>query len=177
VKNSRLILRGDSTVKKTLIILAAAITAGTCAADPAPALNGVTLPPDYRDWRVLGVSQRTETGTLRAILGNDVAVQSARAGKTHPWPDGTILAKVAWKQTAHGKFPTAVVPGEFVHTDIMVKDSAKFAATGGWGFARWVGETLTPYGKDANFAQECFGCHGAAKDSDWVFTAPAKLLP
>jgi hypothetical protein len=56
-----------------------------------------------------------------------------------------------------------------------VKDSAKYAATGGWGFARWVGETLTPYGKDAGFAQECFSCHGAARETDWVFTVPAKL--
>lgn len=161
---------------KTFVFLALALMAGTSLADPvAPAPNGLTLPADYRDWRVIGVSQRTETGTLRAVLGNDIALQAARSGKTQPWPDGAMLAKVAWKQTTHPKFPTAVVPGEFVHTDLMVKDSAKFAATGGWGFARWKGESLTPYGQDASVVQECFGCHGAVKDNDWVFTKPVKL--
>ncbi len=165
-------------MKKTLLVLAATIGANLCWAEAvpvAPALNGITLPQDYRNWRLIGVSQRTENGTLRAILGNDAAIQAARSGNTHPWPDGAMLAKIAWKQSTLGKFPTAVVPGEYVHTDIMVKDSAKFAATGGWGFARWLGEKSIPYGQDANFAQECFACHGAAKDTDWVFTSPAKL--
>lgn len=163
-------------MKKTLICLALTFAAMLSHAEPpAPSPNGIARPEGYQDWRVIGVSQRTETGTLRAILGNDVAVKAARSGNTHPWPDGTILAKVAWKQVTHEKFPTAIVPGDFVHTDFMVKDSAKFAATGGWGFARWVGEKLEPYGKDVNFAQECFACHGAAKDTDWVFTHPAKL--
>jgi hypothetical protein len=171
-------LRGDLTVKKIPILLASALSGALCWAEPvsvAPSPNGITRPEGYQDWRVIGVSQRTETGTLRVILGNDVAVRAARSGNTHPWPDGTILTKMAWKQSVHGKFPTAVVPGEFVHTDFMLKDSARFAATGGWGFARWVGDKAAPYGQDANFAQECFGCHGAAKDSDWVFTTPAKL--
>lgn len=166
-------------MKRIPIFLAAALGASLCQAEPAapvaPSPNGITRPEGYQNWRLIAVSERTETGTLRAILGNSVAIEAARTGHTNPWPDGTILAKAAWKGTNHGKFPTAVVPGEFVHTDFMVKDSAKYAATGGWGFARWVGEKLTPYGKDAGFAQECFGCHGAAKDTDWVFTAPAKL--
>lgn len=141
----------------------------------APAPNGITRPEGYQNWRLIGVSQRTENGTLRAILGNDVAIQAARSGNTRPWPEGAVLAKLVWKQTAHGKFPTANVPGELVHSEFMMKDSRKFGATGGWGFARWLGEKSIPYGQDANFAQECFGCHGAVKDSDWVFTAPVKL--
>mgnify|MGYP003352266756 CR=1 FL=1 len=48
-------------------------------------------------------------------------------------------------------------------------------ATGGWGFGRWLGTEQRPYGTDANFAQECFGCHAGAKDSDWVFTTPVHL--
>lgn len=163
---------------KIPIFLALALGASVCHAEATPvgpSPNGITRPEGYQNWRLIAVSQRTENGTLRAILGNSVAIEAARTGHTRPWPDGTILAKAAWKQTSHAKFPTAAVPGDFVHTDFMVKDSAKYAATGGWGFARWVGETLTPYGKDAGFVQECFGCHGAARDTDWVFTAPAKL--
>lgn len=141
----------------------------------APAPNGITRPEGYQKWALLGVSQRTENGTLRAILGNDKAVKAAAEGKTQPWPDGVVLAKISWKQVTHENFATANVPGELANTDFMIKDSAKYAATGGWGFARWVGKDSKVYGQDAGFAQECFACHSAAKDTDWVFTRPVKL--
>jgi hypothetical protein len=57
----------------------------------------------------------------------------------------------------------------------MHKDSVKYAATGGWGYARWLGTEQKPYGKDASFAQECVGCHTPVKDNDWVFTHPAQI--
>lgn len=141
----------------------------------APAPNGITLPEGYKNWRLLAVSQRTESQTLRAILGNSIAIDAARQGKTNPWPEGAMLAKLNWKQKTSEKFPTAVVPGEFVHADFMIKDSEKYAATGGWGYARWLGEQQQPYGKDAAFVQECQGCHAGAQDQDFVFTAPVKL--
>lgn len=143
--------------------------------EPAPAPNGIHRPAGYRAWRVLGVSQRTENGTLRVVLGNDKAVEAAQAGKTNPWPDGAILAKISWKQVVHPNFPTANVPGELVQTDFMIKDSARYAATGGWGYARWTGDQAAVYGKDANFVQECHACHTAAQATDWVFTRPVKL--
>jgi hypothetical protein len=165
-------------VSKPLVFFVLALAAGICRAEsaaPPPSPNGIARPEGYQAWQLLGVSQRTENGTLRAILGNDAALAAAKAGKTNPWPDGTILAKVSWKQAAHPAFATANVPGELVQTDFMVKDSAKYAATGGWGFARWMGDRAEVYGKDAGFVQECFACHSAAKDSDWVFTRPVRL--
>ncbi len=57
----------------------------------------------------------------------------------------------------------------------MVKDSKRYAETGGWGYARWVGNELKPYGKDAGFVQECHACHTPVQDSDFVFTQPVKL--
>lgn len=57
----------------------------------------------------------------------------------------------------------------------MVKDSARFKQTGGWGYARWVGNDQKPYGKDAGFVQECIACHTPVKDRDWVFTRPVRL--
>ena len=143
------------------------------AADNAP--NGLSLPAGYKDWRVIAPSHRTDNNTLRVILGNDIAVKAAREGKTNPWPEGTMLGKLVWKDTAHSVWPTAQVPGDFVHAEFMVKDSAKYSATGGWGFGRWLGMNQTPYGKDADFVKECFGCHTPVKDNDWVFTHPAKL--
>ena len=143
------------------------------AAQPAP--NGIELPEDYRDWRVIATSHRSDNNTLRVILGNDVAVDAARSGRTVPWPDGAILAKLVWKDAGHDHWPTATVPGDFVHAEFMIKDAGKYRETGGWGFARWLGMQQTPYGKDAQFVQECFSCHTPMKDNDYVFTAPAPL--
>ncbi|MBK6851976.1 MAG: cytochrome P460 family protein [Burkholderiales bacterium] len=143
------------------------------AAEPAP--NGIALPAGYRHWQVVASSHRSDNNTLRVILGNEIAVRAARAGQTRPWPHGTVLAKLVWKDRAHAAWPTAQVPGDFVHAEFMSKDDTRFAATGGWGFARWVGMDQQPYGKDAGFVQECFGCHQPVKDNDWVFTRPAVL--
>ena len=67
--------------------------------------------------------------------------------------------------------------GAFVQVEFMIKDAAKYAATLGWGFARWRGADLQPYGKDAAFADECVGCHTPLRKSDYVFTVPVKDPP
>lgn len=154
------------------------LSAGVASADhhvAKPAPNGIQLPKGYQTWATIAVSHRTDNKTLRTILGNDVAIKAAREGNTNPWPDGAILAKIVWKDTTHEAWSAATVPGDFVHAEFMVKDSQKYAATGGWGFARWVGLDQKPYGKDASFVQECFGCHVPVKNNDYVFTHPAKL--
>ena len=145
------------------------------AATVAPAPNGIEMPQGYRNWRVIGVSHRSDNHTLRAILGNDTAVAAARAGQTLPWPDGSILAKLVWKDRTHPAWATATVPGAFVQVEFMVKNAAQYKATGGWGFARWKGLDQKPYGKDAQFVQECFGCHTRVSNNDHVFTHPAPL--
>lgn len=165
-------------MKRISMILVAAVVATLAWAEQpavAPAPNGITIPENYKDWRLIAVSQRPETGTLRAVLGNDVAIAAARAGNTNPWPNGAMLAKLVVKQKNHPRYPTAQVPGEFVHAEFMIKDSAKYASTGGWGFARWLGEKQEPYGKDASFVQECVGCHTTVQQTDWVFTGPISL--
>jgi hypothetical protein len=143
------------------------------AVDPAP--NGIAFPEGYKDWRVIASSHRTDNHSLRVILGNDVAIAAARSGRTDPWPDGSVLGKLVWKDSQHAHWPAATVPGDFVHAEFMLKDAERFADTGGWGFARWLGSAQTPYGEDAGFSQECFGCHTPMKDNDYVFTAPVVL--
>lgn len=155
------------------VLLGSLLPAMAQAVDPAP--NGINLPAGYQDWRLISVSDRTDNTTIRAILGNDLAIQAARSGKTNPWPDGAILGKLVWKAGKHEKWESAMVPGNFVHAEFMIKDAAKYAATGGWGFARWLGTEQKPYGKDAGFVQECFGCHTPMKDNDYVFTHPVRL--
>lgn len=161
------------TTAATLGAAAALFLAAAHAAEKAP--NGIELPEGYKNWRLIAVSQRTDNNTLRAIVGNDKAIEAARAGKTNPWPDGAVLGKLVWKNKQDENWAQAIVPGNFVHAEFMMKDAQKYAATGGWGFARWLGTEQKPYGKDANFVQECFGCHTPVKGRDYVFTTPVTL--
>ena len=57
----------------------------------------------------------------------------------------------------------------------MIEDSEKYAAIGGWGLTRWLGDRQQPYGKDAAFVQECVGCLTKVRNRDFVFTAPVTL--
>ena len=156
--------------------LCALIALGASGADPRPTANGIELPKGYKDWRVIAVSDRSDNNTMRAIIGNDIAVAAARAGRTNPWPEGAVIGKIVWKKAKDPLWPPATVPGEIVHVEFMLKDGAQYAATGNWGYARWRGMQLEPHGKDAaGAAQECFVCHGAAKGQDFVFTKPAVL--
>ena len=168
-------------MKALMLAAAAALTMALSGAGlaqnakPAPSPNGIELPAGYKNWRLVSVAHRTDKPTLRAVLGNDIAIDAARSGKTNPWPDGAILAKLVWKDRQHPQWAAATVPGEFVHAEFMFKDSKKYAATGGWGWARWVGMEQKPYGKDANLAQECIACHQPVKNNDLVFTKPVQL--
>jgi len=162
---------------KIILTLSALIVSGVswAAGKPAPAPNGIELPTYYKNWRVIGVSHRDDKQSMRVIVGNDTAVEAARTGDTHPWPDGSILGKLAWKDQVHPHWQPATVPGEFMHAEFMIKDSSKYAKTRGWGFARWVGMEQKPYGKDESFVQECLACHDQVKNDDSVFTHPAPL--
>ncbi len=67
---------------------------------------------------------------MRAILGNEVAIKAARAGHTNPWPDGTVLGKVVWKETEQAHWKTAIAPDKFVHAEFMFKDAKRWADNG-----------------------------------------------
>ncbi|MBC7938684.1 MAG: cytochrome P460 family protein [Chitinophagaceae bacterium] len=137
-------------------------------ADPLSSpIFGVTIPSGYRQWEIVAPSQ--ETGALdelRTVLGNPLAIKAYREGAL-PFPDGTVLAKLAWKRAQSSEFSPAYVPGAATTVQFMVKDSKKYASTGGWGFGRFID------GKPADEAQHqtCFACHAAnVKGHDFVFT-------
>jgi len=138
--------------------------------DVQPELNGIAYLPDYRDWQAISSTERWDNGTLRVITGNPTAVKAVREGHTNPWPDGTAFAKIAWKGLLR---PTGeIMPGEFLQVEFMIKDKSRYAGTAGWGWGRWKGTQLKPYGKDASFATECTHCHQPMHDHDFVFTSP-----
>jgi len=163
------------TIWGVSVLLSSSLVTGAGAEVP-PSPNGIAFPAGYQDWRVIAVSHRTDNNTLRVILGNDKAIAAARSGETNPWPDGAILGKMVWKDGAIPEWSQAQKPDKFVHAEFMFRDAAKYASTGGWGWARWKGLDQVPHG-DANVAQECVACHTPVKDNNWVFTRPAPMPP
>jgi hypothetical protein len=163
-----------STLILGISVQAQAATNNKPVVPPSP--NGIEFPENYRDWQVISVSHRTDHHSMRAILGNDIAIQAARSQNTNPWPDGSALAKVVWKEGPEENWAPAIAPKTFIHVEFMFKDAEKWSDTGGWGYARWVGDELEPYGNNIGFTQECVACHTPVKSRDWVYTTPA-LMP
>jgi Haem-binding domain/Cytochrome P460 len=149
------------------------IQASGPATNVQPEYNGVGFLPDYKNWKVMSNTDRFDNHTMREILGNDVAVKAIAEGHINPWPDGTVFAKVTWAQPAADE-RGVVKTGKFVQTELMIKDSQKYASTDGWGWGRWRGTELKPYGKDASFQNECTGCHEPVRKNDFVYTMPFK---
>jgi hypothetical protein len=144
----------------------------------ASPIYGVRIPAGYRDWRLISVNHLAggNLKQLRAQLGNDIAIKAFREGKL-PFPDGAIIAALHWNEVSSDEndkvlangFPGAglqsSVPESALNVQFMVKDSKKYAASGGWGFADFT------KGKPGNEAlhQTCFPCHQPVKDRDFVF--------
>ena len=136
-----------------------------------------TIPPGYRDWRLISVAREEgDLNDIRAILGNDVAINAYREAKL-PFPDGTIIARLAWSHDSSeennksfGREQSFVAGAPKNGIQFMVKDSKKYAATGGWGFAHF--DDGKP--ADDTMLKTCFPCHQAVKDRDLVFTRYAR---
>lgn len=160
------------------IVAAAAIGLGWAALSSAaahdeqdpPVFDG-KIPAGYRDWKLISVAhEEGKLQDIRAILGNDLAVKAYREGKL-PFPDGAIIARIAWAYVPSEQNNRAFghaqsfVAGSPTNIQFMLKDSRKYAATGGWGFTQFND------GKPAHVdAQACFACHTPVKDRDFVFT-------
>jgi hypothetical protein len=154
----------------------------------ATPIYGIKLPAGYRDWPVISIaSVGAPLNDLRAKLGNAIAMKAFRDG-TRPFPDGSIIARLAFRRTTSaennaviGRFAAkqglspdqvakllseSYVAGPPINVQFMVKDSTKYAASGGWGFAEFTAGK--PDGEAVH--KTCFSCHEPAKDRDFVFT-------
>ena len=108
---------------RSLSVLLMFTSFGALSSNAAPgSSHGIAYPTGWQNWATIAVSHRTDNNTIRAILGNDVAVRAARSGKTNPWPDGAVIGKVVWKDTELKDWKAATAPGEFVHAEFMFKD-------------------------------------------------------
>ena len=134
----------------------------------------------YEDWQTISLSRNEKV--VAAILGNPVMIDAYRAGipaNGKPVPDGAKMAKIHWTPKPNAFFPDATVPGSLVNVDFMVKDSKRFADSGGWGWAAFkyeaASDAFTPFTMadeppQGNDAKCGFACHTIVKTRDYVFT-------
>ncbi len=106
--------------------------------------NGISYNPYYRNWQVLSTTSRYDNGTMRVMYANPVAITAVKNGQIHPWPEGSMIAKLVFRKLEDKE--GNIRPGEFLNIQYMIRDSKKFAATEGWGFARFDTKELKPYG-------------------------------
>lgn len=150
-------------VASGLVIGASAVL----AADDAQ----VPYPEGYRAWHHVssmlieqGHSLYASFGGLHHLYANDKAMRGYASGK---FPDGSVIV---FDLRAAAAADHAVTAGEREVVGVMLKDSRKYAATGGWGFEGFAGNSRTERVVGVNAAQACFGCHTAQKNSDYVFS-------
>jgi len=139
----------------------------------------------YENWAVVAISENG--GVIAAIVGNPVminAYHSGIPGNGRPFPDGAKMAKIHWKPQKKEAEPGGpIVPGSLGNVDFMVKDSRRFADSGGWGWGAFEYDAATdtftpateantpPQGHDAKCG---FACHSIVRDRDYMFTDYAK---
>jgi hypothetical protein len=167
-----------------------AITFAT-AADPAPAQDKYTVKVQgglafsefrgYESWETISVSHNGPR--LALILGNPAMIKAFKAGTPtngKPFPDGAKMAKVHWVPKKNDAQPgSPLQPESQSDVDFMVKDSKRFADSGGWGYAvfkydpatdTFAPGDLTGTPPQANDAKCGAACHTIAKNHDFVFS-------
>ncbi len=178
-------------MKRTSLIammLVMTLACADAAAGPERGKNAIAVPgglgfaefKGYESWQVVSISHNG--GLLAATLGNQAMIDAYKAGMPgngKPFPDGARMAKIHWKPKQHATFQTALIPSTQHDVDFMVKDSKRFATSGGWGYAVFKYDTIAgtftpgtlsdvpPQGNNATCG---FGCHTIVKDRDYVFT-------
>jgi hypothetical protein len=134
----------------------------------------------YESWQVVSISQ--DGPLVAAVLANPAMIKAYEAGAPgngKPFPDGAKMAKVHWTPKKMEVFPAATVPGTEHDVDLMVKDSKRFADSGGWGYGVFeydaASDTFRPgttadKPPQANDAKCGYACHTQVKTRDYVFT-------
>jgi cytochrome P460 len=138
----------------------------------------------YEGWQAISISRNERVVAM--ILGNPLMIEAYQAGipaNGKPVPDGAKMAKIHWIPKQNQFFPDTTVPGDLLNVDFMVKDSQRFADSGGWGYAVFdynaASDTFTPgttagMPPQGNDARCGFACHTRAKARDYVFTEYGK---
>ena len=161
--NTRLLL--------TLAALAAALVAsGTLFANTE---DGPKIPTDFQRGylanAMLVTKEPNKTGLITGthlIYVNQLGFDRLKRGGSAPYPDGTVFVDDVREFSMDDG---AYQQGARKFLTVMVKDSKKYASTGGWGFQAWLGGDPTkPIVDDP--VKQCFSCHVPEKANDYVFS-------
>jgi len=132
--------------------------------------NQVDYPEGYRQWAHVksmvlqaGHPFYDTVGGIHHIYANTKALAAMKAGKPHP--DGAVIVFDLLEAKSENN---AIAEGSRKVVNVMQKNSKKFAATGGWGFEGFKGDTKERVVMDAKSA--CFDCHAGRKAQDYVFS-------
>ena len=135
----------------------------------------------YESWQLISISHSGPV--MAATLGNPVMIKAymdGMPGNGKPFPDGAKMAKIHWVPKELETFSGAMVPATQHDVDFMVKDSKRFADSGGWGWAafeynaatdRFTPATTADKPPQENDAKCGFACHTTVKNRDYVFTS------
>lgn len=140
------------------------------AAGNPVAANGVAYTPDFRKWQVISTTNRFDNHSIRVVYGNDIAAKAIKENRINPFPEGSTIVKVVWNSIEEKNGD--ILPGSLNSVQIMTKDNKRFADSKGWGFAKFNGTALKPYGATPMFNTTCFNCHKIASANDYVFNLP-----
>ena len=135
----------------------------------------------YEGWQTISISHNGDL--LAVILGNPAMIDARKAGvpgNGKPFPDGAKMAKIHWNAKKNETAPGQPWQPSTLHDiDFMVKDSKRFADSGGWGYGEFEYDaasdtfrpgTLADKPPQGNDAKCGFACHTAVKTKDYVFT-------
>lgn len=142
---------------RTVALLGAALI-GSLGAWPAD--DPIPYPDGYRQWSHVASSliapAGMSTGGIHNIYANPAAIEGYRTGR---FPNGAVIVgDLLQPQTS----PTMTTAGARVRIAVMLRDSARYAATGGWGFEQFRGDSRTERQVvDAEGAARCFSCHSS----------------
>ena len=139
----------------------------------------------FESWQTIAVSHNGDM--LAVILGNPAMIKAFQAGvpgNGKGFPNGARMAKVHWTAKKNADQPGGPFqPGALHDVDFMVKDTHRFADSGGWGWAvfefdagtnTWRPGNESDMPPQAHDAKCGFSCHTGVADKDYVFTAYGK---
>ena len=153
-------------MKQSIVLLTLAAAAAVAAA-PAE----LPYPANYREWTHVksmviepGHALHATFGGIHHLYANASAMTGYRTGK---FPDGAVIVFDLLEAQANDH---TVVEGARKVVGVMQRDARKYAATGGWGFEGFAGDSKTQRVVGANAATACFACHQAQRAQDYVFS-------
>jgi len=154
-------------MRRISIFLVATLLNAAAFAESAP----VPYPTGYRAWHHVksmvispGHGLYDAFGGIHHLYANPAAIKGYQTGK---WPDGAVIV---FDLLDAKSAENTVTEGARKVVGVMHRDAKKYAATGGWGYEGFKGDSRTERAVAGNAATACHACHIAQKDVGFVFS-------